>query len=288
MQHYLVEEGFIPLKKSEYMRKAALFALRKDYDPVIGFLEQQEKLPDDLISLKRAMQDLKQGKQEIYVGESGTLFRFLQFISWKYDLGKKFIKKGTLVDRKIYSNPDVVHMSAEQRLKLDKGTSQWESIAVICGSEERVPNPAHHLDLTYRMVDEWQKQGPSLEVVYDDAILAQAETFLRLLKNEQEVDFLPGRAEDYCFARAFGYMTREQGKMWSSLQGHETKRLDEMERALQQPAIDSLDHRVVQAVVMKKIMENKPYHVADSSVVKKSWPQFWEFIAAALAGRIDI
>ncbi len=63
-----------------------------------------------------------------------------------------------------------------------------------------------------------------------------------------------------------------------TLRGHESNRLTEMEKALEEKEISYKDHRVVQAVVMfhkGNIMVKYP------SCVKKSWPQFWRFIMNA-------
>jgi len=60
------------------------------YDDIKNFLSVQESLGDDLISLKKAVETWE-SDQFIDVGESGTLYRFLEFISWKLNLDKKFI-----------------------------------------------------------------------------------------------------------------------------------------------------------------------------------------------------
>ena len=55
------------------------------YSDIDLFLNLQKNLNDDLLSLKRCSLDWKT-KKEIDVGESGTLYRFLKFISWKKGL----------------------------------------------------------------------------------------------------------------------------------------------------------------------------------------------------------
>ena len=66
----------------------------------------------------------------------------------------------------------------------------------------------------------------------DPTIMAQAEAFIEIL-NGNKPEFIPEQAEDYCFARTFGYMTRgEAGKKWPNLAGHETNRFEEMEKSL--------------------------------------------------------
>ena len=93
---------------------------------------------------------------------------------------------------------------------------------------------------------------------------------------EGRMDFSPQQPEDYCFARAFGHITAEDGKnRWPSLKGHESDRISEMEQALQETEINSRDHRVVQAIAMRK--KNK-VKVRYPDSVNKSWPQFWRFL----------
>ena len=69
---------------------------------------------------------------------------------------------------------------------------------------------------------------------------------------------------------------------WPNLRGHESNRLEEMEimieKAQQGLEIDSKDHRVIQAIAMKQIIEGKQIEVNDVAVVNKSWPQFWRFL----------
>jgi 5-enolpyruvylshikimate-3-phosphate synthase len=48
--------------------------------------------------------------------------------------------------------------------------------------------------------------------------------------------------------------------------------------------IDSRDHRVVQAVVMRRVLAGQSFRVTEPSVVSKSWPRFFEFVSA-VAGK---
>lgn len=88
--------------------------------------------------------------------------------------------------------------------------------------------------------------------------------------------FTPEQAEDYCFARAFDLMTSAEGEArWPSLRQHESDRIAGMEEALAQHEVTSADHRVVQAVAMRKGSEASFAH---PECVTKSWPQFWKLL----------
>ena len=78
-------------------------------------------------------------------------------------------------------------------------------------------------------------------------------------------------------------MTKEEGKKrWPNLQGHESNRIEAMEKELKniehKKPVTSRDHRVVEALAMKAAVEGKAIQFEHSEVVAKSWPQFWDFL----------
>jgi len=291
-RHYLIEKGYIPLDKSWIIRMGVLDLLH-EMDYTVQFLEKQQRLGDDLKALYRASIEWKQGKKQIHVGESATLYRFLQFVAWKLELDKELIPEGTLIERvqKFCNDPGMVYWSQERLQTIEDDTTQRASASVLCGDPERLPNPRPKLALSYEAYGHWHVQRSLKQPWvhrYDETILAQSIAFLYLLNGERPL-FEPKQAEDYCFARAFDYMTKEEGEeKFPNLKGHESVRTKEMERALKQTLIDSKDHRVVQARVMERTVKGKTYVVSDLSVVNKSWPEFWEFLEASLTGRIDL
>jgi hypothetical protein len=156
---------------------------------------------------------------------------------------------------------------------------------VLSGNEEIIDNPPYKLKLTYDAVEHWNIQRAKNESWiprYDPTILKQAEVFTDLLGNKK-AHFVPEQAEDYCFARAFGFMTKEEGEArWPSLVGHESNRIEEMENVLlgfdEESEIYSKDHRVVQAISMLGKLKNKEVKIKYPHSVDKSWPQFWKFL----------
>lgn len=277
MKNYLIEKGYIPLDKS-WMMRIGVLDLINGYDDTINYLEWHEKeLGDDLSALYKACLQWKQN-QSINVGESGTLYRFLKFASWKLNGNKKFIIYGTLKDRKICNEPKIIDWSLDQLLTLDNETSQWASASVLMGNQERIANPPYKLQVSYDAVEHWnnaRKEGKIWEPKYDETILTQASAYVKWVK-EGKMDFTPKQAEDYCFARAFGLMTTEEGeKSWPSLRGHESDRINEMEQELKQAEIISKDHRVIQAISMLKGNKIK---IKYPNSINKSWPNFWKFL----------
>src|SRR3989304_2064965 len=111
--------------------------LVRGYDDTIDFLRGQTDfdLSGDLKALYRASLDWRKG-EAVDVGESGTLYRFLRYAAWKSDLNKKFVRRGTLWQREISDNREIINYSLEDLLKLDNGTSQWASAAVLLGHQE--------------------------------------------------------------------------------------------------------------------------------------------------------
>lgn len=277
---------FIPLDKSWIIRIGVLDMIY-GYREINRFLDVQTDLADDLLALKRACV-LWNTDASIDVGESATLLRYLRFASWKFGLNKGFIKKGTLKRRRISNNPRLIHRSQRDLLKRIEDesapTTQWASAAVLLGDEDRLPNAPYKLQLTYEAVEHWRRQreqGKPWDAKYDETIKVQAETFLRMLRGERP-PFLALQAEDYCFARIFGYMTREDGEQWPNLIGHESNRLEEIEQVIARAnageQIDSSDHRVIQAIVMWGIINGKAVKIRYPNAVRKSWSRFWDFI----------
>ncbi len=283
--HYLIERGYIPLDKS-WMIRVGVLDLLNGYDDTVKFLESRE-VSDDLKALRRASLVWNSG-EPVDVGESATLYRFLKFASWKQGKDREFVLQGTLKGRKTCDNPEIVNYPLKELLKLDNGTSQWASASVLLGNKEVVENPPYKLKLTYEAVSHWnekRKEGKLWEPRYDETVLAQAVSYLELL-NGGETSFSPRHSEDYCFARAFGLISREEGeKRWPSLRNHESDRIIEMERALedadQGKEIDSKDPRMVQAIAMRQRLRGEDVAINNHQTVNKFWSEFWRFLDEA-------
>lgn len=277
-------EKFIPLDKS-WLTRVGVLDIIHGYTDIEKFLNEQKTLNEDLLALKNAS-EVWSTNAPVNVGESATLYRLLQFASWKLNLNKIFIKKRTLKDRSITSDPNIINLDLEELLKLDNHTTQWATASVIMGNEQRIPNPPNKLQQTYDAVDHWNKQrkaGLVWESKYDETIQKQIEVFLELRKGVKTI-FIPKCSDDYCFARVFGYITKEDGeKNWPSLKGHETNRIEEMEKVIREAElgtlINSKDHRVVQAIAMWGIVNKKDLNFKYLEAVNKSWPKFWDFLA---------
>ena len=268
---------FLPLDKSWLMRLGLLDVLH-DSSQTITFLAKQPAISADLVALSRASGAWRTGAA-VDVGESGTLYRFLQFADWKERGNRTFIKHGTLKDRKIVDDPSIVRWSLGELLKLDNGTSQWASAAVLCGNNEPKPSPLpYKLALTYEALEHWkdtQEHGTSWKERRDETILNQTAAYVHW-RETGVMKFAPEQAEDYCFARAFDLMTPAEGEArWPSLRQHESDRIEAMEIALNQDVVDSKDHRVVQAVAMRRGTDTT---FAYPDVVSKSWPLFWDMM----------
>jgi hypothetical protein len=274
---------FMPLEKSWIIRMGILDLLHGK-SQAIKFLNLQKNLPDDLLALRLALESWP--KQEpIYTGESGTLLRFLRFASWQLNIPKEFILSGTLKTRVVTNNPDVIKLSQAELLRLDGETSQWASAKALLGDPERLNNPPYSLKLTYEAISHWTNRARlsrSWEPKLDRTIQRQVEAFISLMK-EDKLKFKPIQAEDYCFARAFDLITKEDGeKLWPQLKNHESNRLKEMELELKNfknsKEIRSKDHRVVQAIAMLAKHKNKEAKFKCPQSVNKTWPLFWQFL----------
>ncbi|MBA3733488.1 hypothetical protein H0W91_03910 [Patescibacteria group bacterium] len=280
-----IDKKYIPLDKSWIIRMGILDMIN-GYGDIQKFLSLQENLGDDLLALEKVT-NVWESSDLIDVGESGTLYRLLKFVSWKLNLNKKFITHGTLAERKVTDDPEIIYLSQSELLKLDNNTSQWATASVLLGDSERLTNSPFKLRLSYEAVEHWKSQREkreSWEPRYDETILNQAEVYLQILKVEKPI-FIPKQAEDFCFAYVFGYITQDEGeKRWPSLRGHESDRVSEMKNVLElardNEDISSKDHRVVQAIAMWGKVNRKKVNIKYPESVNKSWPQFWKFLEA--------
>lgn len=278
-------ESFIPLDKSWIIRMGILdlFYVRQQ---ILLFLNEQEHLGNDLRCLKDVIINWETDLP-IDVGESATLYRFLRVLTWTLGLEKKFVKRGTLLTRPITDDPDIRHWPQEKLLELDGGTSQWASAVALFGDGRRITNPPYKLQVTYDAINHWFgccTSGKPWEPRVDQTILKQAQAYIRMLNGEPH-GFVPEQAEDFCFAYAFGIMTAEEGlARWPSLTGHESNRTEKMPEVMVEAesgsVITSLDHRVIQAVLLRQIVEKKNVRISSGSLlsVKKSWPLFTDFL----------
>lgn len=276
-------KNLIPLDKS-WLTRVGVLDIISGFTDIENFIDGQKDANEDVLAIKNASEAWRNNKL-INVGESATLYRLLRFASWKLNLNKKFIKEGSLKLRKINNDRNIVKFSQTKLLKLDNETTQWATAAVICGDEERLTNPPLKLKETYDAVEHWhtrRKNGLCWESKYDVTIERQANAFLNLLQNI-EVAYKPLCSDDYCFARVFNFINKENGaKLWPSLIGHETNRIEEMENAItiaeETGYVNSKDHRVVQALAMWSVVNNKKLIFKNPDSVNKSWPKFWVFM----------
>ena len=276
MESRLAVNGYIPLDKSWIIRMGVL-DLMAGYDEITSFLDGVNgELSGDLKALKRVIPQWE-AHEELDVGESGTLYRFLKLASWKLGREDRFKTSGTLDCREISDDKSFLDLSLEELLKKDNGTSQWASAAVLLGDARRVQEAPFKLLVTYDALDHWKKareEGRCWSPRYDQTIFSQAEAYLQWLRYGR-MEFTANQAEDYCFAKAFGKTTLEYAMArWKSLKGHESNRLAEMETEPYKDVICSRDHRVVQAIAM---LRRKNVEFLFPECVKKIWPQFWQF-----------
>ncbi len=133
-KYNLIANKLIPLSKYWSMRLGFLDILNNTQF-FIPQIEKRKDIGDDLKVLIRISKEW-QNKNEHNVGEAGALFRLLQFASWKFKLGKKFIKEKTLKERKICDNPHIMNWPITKLLELDNNTPQWASASILTGNKE--------------------------------------------------------------------------------------------------------------------------------------------------------
>lgn len=267
------------------MIRMGMLDLQAGSDRSLEFLTgRSAKLGDDLLALRSILQNWHTGGP-LDVRESGTLYRFVQYYCWLSNDPRKIATHGTLKNRQLYSDASVLKMSLKQLLRLDGGTSQWASAAVLFGViKPKASDPIpYKLQVTIDAVRHWKnahETNQSWQPRTDETIQNQAEAFYSWKKTGKMI-FNPEQAEDFPFACAFGIMSPEEGeRRWPQLRNHETDRIAEMTKLLNEQTIDSLDHRVVQALTMR--FPERATTNQSKQAVNKTWPQFWDFLETTL------
>lgn len=263
-----------------------------------GYTDSQEilapfqgELPKDTTDYIRALDDYAQNRP-IRVGEGGANLRSFLYRMHKDGLLKEFVKEGSLVARPIYEGADIVVMTNAELASLDKKSTQylsarlvWDQFAELTESDIKRD---FKLQVVLDAIEHWytrRELGLPWEPRRDISLARQAASYIQSLQTGQtDPNYYPEQAEDYCFARAYGLMSPAEAlARWPKLQGHESNRIESMERAIKQAErgeiIDVNDHRVVQAIAMRfGLGQNRFKH---PECVTKSWPRFWEFVAIA-------
>jgi hypothetical protein len=204
----LIDSKLIPLDKSWIIRMGAMDILTGFGDDIKRFLDGQGELSGDLKAL-RNVADTWDNSEVIDVGEAGTLYRIMQFASWKFHLGKKFIKHDTLNDRKMCEDPSIVYWPIDKLVTLDNNTSQWATASVLLGNEEQPSAETlkrhYKLRVTYDAVKQWTERRNRKECWSprgDETITNQALKYIYTL-HQDEFNYEPEQAEDFCFSVTF-------------------------------------------------------------------------------------
>jgi hypothetical protein len=267
-------------------------------EEALAFLNKQKDLGGDVQSLKNGVvQVWNDPTQSFDVGESATIYRFVWFYLQKFGIRREIITKGTLTARvaKMRLDPEIINWPLTELQKLEGGTSQWATMAILMGNTEALPEVSFYLQKTFNSLRQWREQrlaGKFWTVQADPTLLVQSEEYISFLKT-RKIKTVPTRLGDcdlYCFLRAFGVMSAEEGKkLWPQVQFHESDRIKEMERTLKEffsgNIINTDDHRPVQAIA--KLIRSLNLNLSVSEIRErfsnpdctgKSWDKFWEFL----------
>ena len=280
-----INPELIPQCKSWTNKHLFLDALAghdEDYDIVHDFIHDTN---NDIEAGLIAAQGWVEGRDEIFVGESATVYRMYLGASWKFDRNVHFAKTGTLLTREVCQDPSVLEMSFDELQKIDHGTSQWPTVQALLGNPKRAADPGEQLAITYEAIEDWQqcREGGQLWIPRRDAALTRhAGFFFDLLRGRNPV-FTAKSAEDFAVLGAFGFMSPEELAIaFPSLPGHETNRPAELACTLEEykkgEKLSTKEHRLIPAFKVKGLFENVEVEFEHPEVVDKSWPQIWDLL----------
>lgn len=298
IKHYNLNDR-IPWFKTQIIRMGIL-DLTGGYGPktLVDFLDSQKDLGGDLQSLKRVAIAWSDPNIPYPVGESGTIYRFVAFHSWKNGINRPITIGGTLEKRvkEMKATPEIVHWPLSKLLTLEGGTTQWATMAILMGNNETLPEIPFYLRQTYDAIENWNVQRGQGKVWLpqkDITLTVQVEEYIRFLKTGK-ISIRPnwlGDCDLACFLMTFGVMTTEQAKeLWPQIQYHESNRPKETRRTLRElrsgKVINTDDHRVAQAFAMliqssdlKTPVDVIKQRFHNPNCVNKTWPQFWNLLA---------
>lgn len=265
---------FIPIDKSRAI-KCGLKDLERGVSSTVDQIRDHE-LGDDLRALVRVTDEWFMQSNTFHVGESGTLLRGLWWLCQTRGIDAEFVREGTLRNRNITLDPSIIDLDIPDLLKLDGGTSQYASMAILFG---RDPGRHHLPDKTWDTLD-LVDEDFSCPILADANIVRHATACLT-------GEFTPVHSEDACLAIAMGLMTPAEAKeRWPQIVNHESNRAREMDVATWRIRngkhhIFTQDHRVIQAMAITHALSpewfsNYGYYVS------KSWPKFWQFMRFAV------
>ena len=273
-------EATLPLEKSMYAN-LALRDLINGNPRTAQFLRSQSLLPIDLLTVMETSELILAGERDIPVREGGAWARKLALASATFDWGLRLQKSGSLEGRPDEFTEDMVTWSLSELGTLNKGSSQLQSAAIMCGNSEPIPPDAsYHLKLAYEARDlheQWPQDKP-WEVMRDRTHRRQSIAHLGWLVTGRMV-FTPIQPEDYPFGRVFDIMTAEEARAlgWGSLAGHESPRFESVDESIDQALAGEIvtvnDHRPIQALRRRY---GFALRFAHTEAISKSWllPQF--------------
>ena len=304
MSEHLIPPQLIPENKSEPPRRLILAMQTEDPSErianmasVIRVIEGNSQIhsaggrPDDIKVAAQIARDWDT-RHTLTAGESGTGLRLFSWFdhhlvaTGKQGQHHEFERSRTLATRPITEIPEVYGLTQRELLLEDNGTSQFASAAVLTGDMVRLNSAPFRLQQTYDMVDEWLARDRQLDwgapLIEDATIRKLAESFARLMLGET-FDFDVTHSEEVPTGLGFGAITpHEAQQRFSSVLGHESNRIVEMERALWQfrygEVITSNDHRIIQTLAMLALYKERPVNFRYPECVTKSWPQFWDYL----------
>lgn len=266
---------YLPLSKSWAIRMIILdmlYGAKTNYKIIRHFKKQNQKnLSYDIQSAVRCAKNYISGKSTYYVGDSGTLCRFLIYIldGQKY----KIIKRKQLAGRKTSALKNISKLPLSKLLKL--GTTQFANAALLTGIKP-IKNLTPHCKLSVEARKTYFKNKGKWIPKIDKIFIRQLNHFLRGGKFKARI------AEDYCYARAFNLITAKEGKKrWPELANHECNRLKVMEEVCKnfnRKIYVPDDHRVVMAVALRQASLGFPVRVNNKKCVAKTWPQFFKWL----------
>lgn len=290
---------YCPLDKSKIIRYCLMDYINGFSDHAIDFLNKHD-LGDDLKRLKQFLEN--PDSDFINVGESATLWRFLRFITLKENKTCILYKEGTLKNRKLYEDKNIINKSLEELLnqKIDQGTSQWISAYMLYNHNKDYSNnyPLPFKSITTdNCIKIWyntfnKKPRWELSDLKDNTIKKQMEFFHSIFwLGHDDNQWFPEQAEDYCIGRAFNKLSMKQGEnLWSQLKNHESNRLEEMETMMEYfekgfNRFRTKDHRIIMAIAMKIKLKEKNRNIFSIRQeipfwdnTDKAFPQFWGWL----------
>lgn len=281
--------SIIPYDKY-WILQMGILDMINDKDSIFIFLENNQNITEELKNFKITYLDWTFNKNIVYVGYSNYIYYVLIYIIYKKNLNIELFTDDNI--KKINDNEIKKILDFSQNNLIDLGEKDiyyiyFASALILLGDEERLDSPPLFIKKTYKIVDEWNKSynmDENWDLKYDPIIEHQF-NYLKKYNSNNHISFIPKYSEDFFYYSILRDNLKIKKNSYNCFNKIKQNLLllKEIKDTLYQYKTDktilSKNDRIIQAIVIKSILEKKNIKVKYPNCVQKSWNNFWNYFS---------